>query len=376
MLAAPDSELAAMRQQLADQQLVIEQQQGQLSAIQQQLNSLVGNKTATAHASPPIPDQTPVHVGTEKREVAKKEKLPDITVLDQNTGVMLKRGSVVVEPGLEYSNSSAVRVDIQGYTIIPALNIGLFQISDVNRDAITARLTGRMGITNRLEADISVPYLYRNDRTRARPFGAGAGADVLTEVDGSDIGDIEFGAHYQINSGRNEWPIFIANARYKSDTGTGPFDVPRDPATGLLEELPTGSGFTALEPSVTAIFPNDPVVFFANLGYTYNMEEDIGGTIGTIDPGDSVNATLGSSLAINDRTSLSLSYTHNMVFESTQNGTTIPDSTILQVGALNIGSSYRATDATAINFITSVGVTEDAPDVRLIVKVPMTFDLF
>src|SRR3546814_3241619 len=60
----------------------------------------------------------------------------------------------------------------------------------------------------------------------------------------------ELALHYQINSGLDDWPIFIGNLRYKSPSGEGPFDVDRD-ANGLESELATGSGFHGIEPSVT-----------------------------------------------------------------------------------------------------------------------------
>src|SRR3546814_7397357 len=93
-------------------------------------------------------------------------------------------------------------------------------------------------------------------------------------VDGDGIGDVELALHYQINSGLDDWPIFIGNLRYKSPSGEGPFDVDRD-ANGLESELATGSGFHGIEPSVTILYPNDPAVFFANFGYFFHLPEDV-----------------------------------------------------------------------------------------------------
>jgi hypothetical protein len=394
-LRALQNRLEQQQGLIQEQQKLLRHQQEQLSAQQREFEAMKRRLNQISSSAPTTPSsnsaniiqqekkfsasdsapQTTQEVATDRKQVA-QSKLPEITLLDNQAGVLLQKGRFVLEPGIEYSNSSATRVDIEGFTIIPALTIGAFQISEVNRDAVTARLTGRLGLTNRLEVDASVPYIYRNDRTRARPFGVGASADRLTEVNGNDIGDVELGAHYQLNYGRQDLPVFIANARFKTTTGTGPFEVPIDPATGLQQELPTGSGFYAFEPSLTGIFPSDPVVFFGNLGYLFNMEEDFGGNIGTINPGDSVNGSAGLSLAMNDKTSMSFSYSHNMVFETEQNGDTIPDSTILQVGSLNIGASYKLRENTSLNFIASAGVTEDAPDIRLMFKVPISFTLY
>jgi hypothetical protein len=111
------------------------------------------------------------------------------------------------------------------------------------------------------------------------------------------MGDIEVSGRYQLTSGRNGSPIWIANLRYKSNTGKGPFDVGRD-EFGIASELPTGSGFWGLEPGVTFLMPSDPAVLFANLGYLYHASDEVNRTIngvfiGEVDPGDSINASLG-----------------------------------------------------------------------------------
>ncbi len=233
----------------------------------------------------------------------------------------------------------------------------------------------RYGITNRIEVDATVPFLFRTDQTKTRPFGAPSSAETLTEVDGSGFGDIEVGAHYQINKGAGGWPYFVANLRFKSTTGEGPFDIPIDPVTGFQKKLPTGSGFYAWQPSITAIFPSDPVVFFGNLGYVYNVEDDVPGR-GTVDPGDSITASLGMGLSLNDKASFSLSYGHATVLETMQNNATLPGSSVLQVGTLTLGASYRFSERYSLNFSADAGVTEDAPDVALMFRVPITFNLF
>ena len=215
-------------------------------------------------------------VGVERKtEKQKKPEVPSVAV--DEGGVLLPKGTVVVEPSLQYSRTSALRVAVEGFTVIPAINVGLFDISEVDRDILTTAVTGRVGITDRLEAELYVPYLWRRDATVGRPIGVGTATDVLSTVEGSGIGDIEVAGHYQINDGKNNWPYFIGNLRVKSTTGKGPFDVPVDAGTGLQTETPTGSGFLAINPSVTMLYPTDPAIFFSNLGYVYNAEKDVGG---------------------------------------------------------------------------------------------------
>src|SRR3546814_3695635 len=108
-------------------------------------------------------------------------------------------------------------------------------------------------------------------------------SDCSSDVCSSDL---------QINSGLDDWPIFIGNLRYKSPSGEGPFDVDRD-ANGLESELATGSGFHGIEPSVTILYPNDPAVFFANFGYFFHLPEDVDKTFN--DQTDRKSTRLNSS---------------------------------------------------------------------------------
>ena len=314
-------------------------------------------------------------VGVERRtEDQEKPNVPAV-VVDEG-GVLLPKGKMVIEPSLQYSRSSALRVNIDGFTVIPAINIGSFELSEVDRDIITSAVTARVGLTNRLELEAYLPFVWREDSTTTRPIGLGSSSNITSTTDGYGIGDVELAAHYQINDGKNNWPFFIGNLRFKSATGEGPFDVSTDPTTGIQTEIPTGSGFYSINPSVTALFPSDPVVFFGNLGYVYNMERDYGGSTGKVNPGDSISFGLGMGFSVNDRASYSLGYSHSTVFETEQNGQTLSNSDILQVGSMAFGYSYRITDNISASFNVNAGLTDDAPDVQTTFRIPIKFDLF
>jgi hypothetical protein len=311
----------------------------------------------------------PGEVGVDRKV---DEDKPQIAAVIDQGGVLLKKGKMVVTSTSEYTRSSATRVAISGFSIIPALNIGVFEITKTNRDSFTASEGVRYGVTNRFELEAKVPYVYRKDATNTRPIGSSSTTEFLTEVTGNNIGDVEFGAHYQMTDGQDGWPFLIGNVRFKTATGTNPYDIPLN-AAGVGTELPTGSGFYALQPSVTAIFPSDPVVFYSNVGYLHNFARSFA-TTGEISPGDSVNASFGMSLSLNDKASFSVGYGHNTVFEPTINGVKPPTATLLQVGSVDLGFSYNLTDRTNLNFAVSAGITEDAPDARLVFRVPITYD--
>lgn len=314
-------------------------------------------------------------------EVDEEGRPPEVTLIAERGGVLTRKGWFVVQPEFEYSHSSLNRFVFQGIELVETVLIGVIEASDADRDSYTESVTLRYGITNRLEVDTRIPYVIRDDRVTNTVVNISPALATTQELSGDDIGDVEFGAHYQINYGLGGWPFFVANVRAKTDTGTGPFDVPRD-ANGIETELATGSGFWGVEPSLTVIYPTDPAVLFANVGYLWNIERDIDQQVGssfisTVNPGDSINVSFGLGVALNEKVSISLGYDHSYVqgTESTIGGT-LSESDSLQVGSFLFGISMALTDSIGINVNLAAGQTEDAPDARVTVRLPIAFNLF
>jgi hypothetical protein len=159
--------------------------------------------------------------------------------------------------------------------------------------------------------------------------------------------------------------------RVKTRTGTDPFSVNTDPLSGLQSELPTGSGFWGVQPSITAIYPSDPAVFFGNLSYLRNFERDVGATFGKIKPGDAIGFTMGMGLALNDKASFSIAYDHATVLRTRQNGLLVPTTSTTELGSLLFGVAYRLNAKSTFNTTLGVGVTEEAPNVQLTFRIPI-----
>ena len=287
-------------------------------------------------------------------------------------GVLTPKGTLIVEPYLQYAHLSSNRVTLTGFTIVPALTIGLINIQGVSRDIYTAALVGRYGLTNRLELEVRVPYLYREDSITQRPLATPSTADAVSTANGSGLGDVDTTARYQINQGGPDKPYFVGFTRFKSTTGKGPFETPTDPITGFQTELPTGSGFYILQPGITVLFPSDPIVLFSSISYIWNKSRDIGGQIGRIDPGSGANVSFGLGISLNEKLSLTLGYDHT-VFERPNSAsnlllTTTPQ--ITQIGVLLLGGSYRLSDRSFMNFAVGVGATREAPDLQMTVRIP------
>lgn len=296
-------------------------------------------------------------------------------------GVLTRPGVLVVEPSIEYSHTDINRFVVGGVAILDTVLVGSIEASQADRDSVIASLGMRFGVTDRIEAEVRIPYMYRNDATTNTVVSTN-NIDSTTSLDSHDFGDIEAALHWQVNDGAGAWPYFVANLRAKSTTGTGPFDVARD-ERGIERELATGSGFWGVEPSLTVIVPSDPAVFFGNLGYLWNVKRDINRTIGNnrfieeVDPGDAIRLGFGMGLALNERVSFSVGYQHDWIAGTEtefSDGTFTSES--LSVGSMNFGVNWQMSDSAALNVSVGIGVTEDAPDVRLIARMPIAIDLF
>jgi hypothetical protein len=323
--------------------------------------------------------------GTVGQAPKPSEKPPEVAPIFQQPGVLTPKGKLVIEPSLQYAYASNSRVALIGFTIVPALTVGLIDLRSVNRSTYTAALTARYGLTNRLEFEVRVPYLYRDDSTLSRPFNIPSDTERLFSADGHGIGDVEVAARYQFNQGGMEKPYYVGTLRIKTRTGRDIFEVPTEQVfqgqgqnSGRLPtELPTGTGFYGIQPGLTVIYPSDPAVFFGSLTYLWNIErQDVtipGDTQPSdVDAGDAVGFNFGMGLALNERSSFSIGYDHSIYSKTKVNGEYQPGEITAQLGTLLLGYSYRLRKNTNFNLSVGVGVTDEAPDVQLTVRVPIT----
>ncbi|WP_229259300.1 acetate kinase [Duganella aceris] len=317
---------------------------------------------------------------------------PAVAPLFEQPGVLTPRGKLVLEPSLQFGYSSSNRVVLVGYTIIPALLIGLVDVREVKRNTTTAAVTGRYGLSNRLELELKVPYVYRSDSTVSREIFTGTGVDRVFDTSGRGVGDAELALRYQLNDGGVDKPYYVAGLRFKSRTGTDPFEVltdcsqrcvgPNATGTGLPLDLPTGSGFYALQPSLTWLYASDPAILFGGVNYLYNFKRHnvnrkvLNGEwepLGTIEAGGVIGFNFGVGLALNDKALMSFGYDHNSIARTRQNGVAVPGSVRTQLGTLLVGFSYRLSDKRTVNIAVGAGLTRDTPDVQLSFRLPMTF---
>ena len=387
-VSAQGREIEAMRQQVLEQ---VARYQDLERSVAESARSAPQPATAEAAPAGNVPADTgarPVRVGVAP---AVDNQPPAVAPLFDQPGILTQPGHYVLEPSLQYGYSSSSRVALVGYTIIPALLIGLIDVREVKRNTLTAALTGRWGLTRRLEVEMKVPYVYRSDDSISREIFTGSASEQAFNSSGRDIGDIEFAARYQLNEPKGNDPYLIGSLRFKTRTGKDPFEVVTDcvtrclgntTGTGLPLDLPTGSGFYSLQPSLTWLLPSDPAVFFGGISYTHNFGRSnvsrrvLAGDqefIGSVKPGDVWGINFGMGLAINDRSSFSVGIDLNSVGRTKQNGVPVPSSVRTQLSSLLLGYSYRYSNRTTLNVTVGAGLTRDTPDLTLSVRLPMSF---
>ena len=405
--ASAESDIEAQRRIIAEQRALIDQQNAMLAEQRQQIAQMqqhlatqqvqVDRLTTFALADRPLdllrgagmgqgvgPGPALPGVGSDAvalpdapvGEAPPPSESPEqrVAAVPEGQGVLTRAGNLIFEPSFEYTRSSTNRLVFRGIELIPGIQIGLIEATDADRDTLVGTASLRYGISDRLEAEVRMPYLYRNDRIEVvQQRDEGIVRSIALREHG--IGDAEFSLRYQFNRPVGQKPIFVGTLRVKSDTGKGPFEVGYD-EFGVATGLATGSGFWAVQPGLNFLMPSDPAVIYGGVAYLYHIPRDVNEMvgdvlIGRVDPGDAVSANIGFGFALNPRFSFSLGYRHNYIFPTkTEIGDTHQKSNYIHVGSLNFGMSYRLTQRDVINLGFEIGVTEDAPDVSITLRMP------
>ncbi|MRS98463.1 acetate kinase [Ralstonia pickettii] len=319
------------------------------------------------------------------------DRPPRIAQIFDEPSALTPPGKVVVEPSLQMAYSSSDRVALVGYTIIPALLIGLIDVRQVKTTTLTGTVAVRYGLARRWELEARVPYVYSSSDTVSRELFTGTATDRAFSSHGHGIGDVELTARYQLNAGGVDKPFYIGWLRFKTRTGKDPFEVTTDcvtrcvsntTGTGLPLQQPTGSGFFAVQPGLTWLFPTDPAVFFGSISYLHNFERKdvslnlVDGSkqfLGNVKAGDIIGLNFGMGLALNEKASFSIGYDQSIIAPTKQNGERVPGSVRTILGTLLVGYSYRISPKMTLNLSVGAGLTRDTPDLTVTLRLPIQF---
>lgn len=296
-----------------------------------------------------------------------------------------------LETGLTYSHSDRRDLFLNGFLALDAIFLGQINLDRIKADTLTFDLTGRYAPTDRLQFDVNLPFLYRHSSFSSAGAGFSTSAVAERNVSNTNAGDVNAGVFYRLIQESENRPDTVVSLRVKAPTGTSPYGIKfiDTPNSGgnlkVPEKLPTGNGVWSISAGVSFIKTVDPAILFANLGYTHHLQRsfsDISSDPNTVTPGsvklgDQFSMGAGFAFALNERMSLSTSYSHRFArkarIRSDNQGWQTVTGSDSSAGVLNFGVTYALTDRRSMIFNLGIGVTSDAPDVTIGVKFPFTF---
>jgi hypothetical protein len=378
-----ERELLRQRQQLANQTEAIRAAGlGAVPPLPSATPSMAGQPNPQAMAqnqqsAPPSvrpqvipPPSPPTQTASAEADRPRSQRQADQLLLDAG-GVLLPRWHWQIEPGLDWTHISSDRVNISGYTVFNSIVIGTIRVDDVTRDIGSFSLSGRVGLPRRTQLDLRVPYQYRVDR---ETLGVGT-ADLRDQyTEGSHLGDVEATASWQPFVAKGIIPATILRLRARFPTGESAFEIPRIP-TGAggqtkLVRPPSGSGHYVLEPGFTAVWRSDPLVLFMGAARSFPIERDFP-VFGKIEPGEITSFFAGLNLAVNERSSLNISFSNQLTASTRQNGLKLIG-TPSNDARLGIGGSFGITETQSVSVTLQMGLTDQSPAYAISIGVPIS----
>ena len=287
-------------------------------------------------------------------------------------GLLLPSGTLEIDNTTSYFSASSDHVTVNGFALLPVLVVGDITSQRVREDFLLPTFTARLGLPHKLQMDFRVPYGYElirsvdanNNQTSSSSFG---------------LGDISASVSRQITTEHGRMPDMLANVLFKSTTGKDAFNL-------TSSQVALGTGFNALQGNLTLAKSSDPVVFFGNLSYTANLAANhtvsandpnnpAATMVGHFKPGDAVGFQIGSILALNPETSMTLGWDQRFTRATQLNGADLPASYLVE-GTLRLGMSYLYAPGRTLDLSIGVGLTPDTPNLQLSVGLPFRMSLW
>jgi len=287
-------------------------------------------------------------------------------------GLLLPSGTLEIDNTTSYFSASADHLTVDGFALLPVLVVGDITSERVREDYLLPAFTARLGLPHKLQGDFTIPYGYELIRTVDAE-------NVQSSSSSFGLGDISFGLSRQFVTEHGKWPDMLANVRFKTTTGKDPYNL-------ASSQVALGTGFPGLQGNLTMAKSSDPVVFFGNLNYTANLSathtvpandptNPQATMVGHFNPGSSVGFQIGSILALNPETSMTVSWDQRFTRSTQLNGVDIPASYLVE-GTLRLGTSYLYAPGRTIDLSFGVGLTPDTPNLQFSVGLPFRMGLW
>lgn len=395
--AATQAEVDSLKQELDALKQRYETQQKALMVLEQRVRQVEDQapapqqpKRLVVSTNKPSPTKSGA---SSYGEALKEDSSPPKSVenLYNEASGFFGNGTFSVETGLTYTHYDTRQLLLNGFLALDSIFLGNIGIDHIKADNWQLDVTGRYNWNNRWQFDVNVPVLYRESTYES----AGAGnstAQVTDETVRRDptIGDVNAGISYKFLDETESLPDAVVSLRVKAPTGKDPYGIKlvRSSSNDNLnvpEDLPTGNGVWSITPGLSLVKSVDPAVLFGSLSYTHNFQRsfnDISPQQGTklggdVELGDWFQFGAGVAFALNEKTSMSFSFSNLVAQKSKikpdgQGWQTVTGSDA-NAAYFNWGLTYAVTPKFTIVPNLSIGISPDAPDYSLSVKFPYYF---
>ncbi|MGD9983853.1 MAG: transporter [Porticoccaceae bacterium] len=348
----------------------------------------------TAQPSPPQPEtpqdrtaQAAVPGDTARKSPGASRGVEDL-LLEEHT---LFDQKFSVELGFEFAHFDRSQLILNGFLALDAIFLGDISIDEIDSDILTTSLTGRWTVTDRLQLNLTLPFVYRETTTRSGGQELSSILSTEKKVDDSDLGDISLGVSYRLFPETPTRPDIVWNTSVIAPTGREPYgiDFLEDPLNTNLqfpEELPTGSGLWGVQTGLSLLKTVDPAILFASISWRHYFEDDFNDlgsnpealpSPGEVQLGDQYQFSLGIAFALNERTSLSTSFTQRFIDKTEITRPGFGSQTVVgsdtTTGTFDMGVTYAMTDRLSLVTNLGMGLTNDASDYAFTLKFPYRF---
>lgn len=330
-----------------------QQQTNNKTIITQRNRNKKNNKVVTTPKKPPT--KTPSN-NRNKNKVRKKPSRPSKRKLFPVAGT--------TKVNLQYSMAETTgrQLSVNGFSLLPIFVVGNIESQDIVSTTHTVSLSINRALANDSQVSLHIPY---SQKTEELTNDAGD-TEVQTRRKSTGLGDIRMTYSRQIFKDQHKLPVMIGAVTWKTKTGKGPYED--------SQALALGSGFNAIRAGVTAIKQDDPAVLFASTGYTANIGANKG-LFGDIDPGNTLDLSLGIVYSLTDRLSMSFGLEQAWTADtrvSNNNASNINTvNSDSHTAALSVGAKLKTSPKRFINIRTKIGLNDETPGFQMQMGVPL-----
>jgi len=346
---------------------------------------------APAGPAAPPPRSDAGYAGTaEDAERAQETDSRSVADVKQQSTALFNR-RLTLENGISYNRYDRKQVTLNGFLALDAIFLGNIAIENVESDTVNYNFAARWGVSPRLSLNLDVPYIARKTVYQKGGAGGAAAAIAQEETDGAGLGDISASANWKLFGERGPWPETVLNVGVTAPTGQEPYGIPwrvleRDADDfirfAVPEEQPTGNGLWQATVGLSAVKTTDPAILFGNIGYARSFARDfadLDNNPATVNPGrvrlgDAYYFGAGLAFAFNERTSLSISFSDRLNARARTRYDGGDWSKLIgsdaNAATMSLGVTHAMTPSATFVGVLGIGLTPDAPDFNLTVKVP------